>query len=411
MLKHIDNLILSPDELQRLVERIISFASAPSISSFQRVLLKKLTKPSGITAIDRLQDDNMVLRLTYEDYRELVSQSGCQKVEALLNPQTFLMLPQDKQGTIDGATLLEYIVLLQRDLAATRYLSQLDGMAMDGTLPIDRISRAVSALIANAVDSHLNIESDFLPYFERITTRFIVLRHDTTSSRGLIAADALLEDPVFLEFFQLVNGPAFDLFVTSSNRFHPDAIRQIHRQFIQLDRDKNGLLSRHELLEYGKKKAFNPINQTPTHDLTSLFVDRIFALRETELLDGEMEYKTYIDLTLLMADATSDNALKFFWSILDTQHQGFLDAFVLDPFLQALVEKIRDHESDEPVSVERIRTQVFDLVAPTDPLRITWRDLANCKLGHIVVRMMTDYVAYREYEACDGRFVLPLGNQ
>ncbi|KAJ0393169.1 hypothetical protein P43SY_004169 [Pythium insidiosum] len=420
VLTQIDALLLTPSELEGLVNRIMAFARAPPISAFQRALLKKLSTPSGIAAIDSLQDDNMVLRLSYADYSAVARRCESEKVRKLLSAKTFLMmtdllrsqkLPQDDDGTINGATLLEYVVLMQRDLAATRYLSQLDGLAIDGAIPVDGVTRAIKELITKAVDGHLNIESDFLPYFERIATRLIVLRHDTTPGRGGIAVDALLQDPVFLEFYQLVNGPVFDLFVTSSNRFHPDTIRQIHRQFVQLDRDKNGLLSHSEMLEYGKKKAFNPVHQTPTHDLTPLFVDRVFALHDNALVDGEMDYKTYIDFTLLMADSTSENALKFFWSILDTQHQGYLDAFVLDPFLHALISKISDHEPDEAITVERIRTQVFDLVSPTNPLRITWKDLVNCKLGHLVVRMLVDFVAYRDYEACDGRFVLPLGTQ
>lgn len=115
---------------------------------------------------------------------------------------------------------------------------------------------------------------------------------------------------MFQEFYKLTDATLSEHFSMDCNRFFPDMIRNIHRQYMQLDKDKNGMLSVKEMKEYGKKKAFNPIQQQPTHDLTVAFITQVFAECPTYPPDGEMDYKAYIDFTLLMADKTSTTSLR-----------------------------------------------------------------------------------------------------
>lgn len=114
----------------------------------------------------------------------------------------------------------------------------------------------------------------------------------------------------YLEFFRLVHPVLRVHFSIDTNSFAPSAVRQIHRQYTQLDKDKNGMLSTGEMEEYGKKRAFNPTHQQPTHDLTRAFIAQVFSERPTYPPDGEMDYKAYIDFTLLMADRSSVASLR-----------------------------------------------------------------------------------------------------
>lgn len=122
--------------------------------------------------------------------------------------------------------------------------------------------------------------------------------------------DDVLDCFRFREFLQLMDPVMALCFHVESNRFHPDAVRCIHRQYLQLDRDKNGLLTTAEMQDYGKKKAFNPVHQTPTHDLTTAFLTQVFAETTTFAPHDEMDYKAYVDFTLRMSDKRSLASLR-----------------------------------------------------------------------------------------------------
>lgn len=153
-------------------------------------------------------------------------------------------------------------------------------------------------------------QSDFLEYYELICTRALLLPHDTKKRHGLLLVDDLLECTALQEFFQLVDPAMHEHVCVEHNRFHPSAVRNIHRQYTQLDADKNGMLSAREMEQYGKKKAFNPLQQQPTHDLTPAFIAQVFAECPTYPPDGEMDYRAFVDFTLLMADKTSGTSLR-----------------------------------------------------------------------------------------------------
>lgn len=147
----------------------------------------------------------------------------------------------------------------------------------------------------------------------------ILIRHSVRSgtTSNVVAIDDLHACPVFLEFMQLMDKNLHMHFVAENDTksiFHPESIRFIHRQYLQLDYDHNGMISMNELMEYGKKKAFNPYAQTPTHDLSRVFVDHVFMEAKTysSTTDDscEIDYKSFIDFTLIMADKISHASLR-----------------------------------------------------------------------------------------------------
>ncbi|KAF4323178.1 hypothetical protein BBO99_00003431 [Phytophthora kernoviae] len=371
--------------------------------------MKKRMKMTGIVKVDRMLDENMKLMLSYEDYRLISKGSWCDspalraKLIVLLPAQRFLMLPQDTQGKISGYTVLEYLHQLQLSLRVARFVLERfakDGGDKDDDMLFEKnfVSLITETIRASSHELRLENDADFQQYYEIICARMLLLPHGVQHirRRGLSIHEIVTSDR-FGEFFRLMDGSMREQFDQQQNAFHPTRVRLIHRQYLQLDRDGNGMLSTSELQDYGKKRAFNPTGNNPTHDLTDVFILQMFA--EVPTFDGEMDYHAYLDFTLQLNDIISISALRFFWGVLDFHKQGFLDAFTLDFFLRSLLEKIYVHEGREDApTIHRLRTQVFDAVAPTHPAKITWQDLQRCKLGHAVVRFLTDYVAYRTYE-------------
>ncbi|RAW43376.1 hypothetical protein PC110_g514 [Phytophthora cactorum] len=410
----LDAVILSRTEFSQLEEHICSFACDSGLSLGLKREIKQRAKKTGIIAVDRILEAQTTRMLSYEDYQSLSKGSWCNspalraKLEVLLSAQRFLMFPQDTQGRVNGCAILEYLHQLQLSLRVARFV--LERVALEGAGREDETlsEKMYVALITETIQASsrelgLHDDKDFQEYYELICARMLLLPHGLLQIRSGLSIHQVVTCSRFAEFFRLMDESLRERYDMQSNTFHPTRVWNVHRQYLQLDRDGNGMLSMSELQDYGKKRAFNPTGNEPTHDLTDAFVTQVFA--EVPTFNHEMDYHAYLDFTLVMSDRVSLAALRFFWNVLDFHKQGFLDAFTLDYFLRSLLEKIYAHEGkkDAP-SIDRLRTQIFDAVAPVHPARITWQDLQRCKLGHDVVRLVTDYVAYRTYEDNGGRF-------
>lgn len=120
------------------------------------------------------------------------------------------------------------------------------------------------------------------------------------------------------------------------------------------------MLSKSELLMYG------------TGTLTSVFIDRIFE--ECLTYDGEMDYKTYLDFVLALENR--HKSIHYFFRILDVDHQGFLTPMNLWYFFKDIQQQISTHtHRAQTVSFEDIKDEIYDMVRPVDPVKITLKDI------------------------------------
>ena len=162
----------------------------------------------------------------------------------------------------------------------------------------------------------------------------------------------------------------------------PSALR-VYRQYLNLDTDHNGMLSMEELGRYG------------TGTLTEVTIQRIF--QECLTYDGEMDYKTYLDFVLAMENKSEPQSLQYLFRVLDTRHEGFLSVFSLNYFFRAIQDEMRKHGQD-PVPFLDVKDEIFDMVAPVDPLKITLADLISSGQGDTVVSILTDLNGFWSYE-------------
>ena len=162
----------------------------------------------------------------------------------------------------------------------------------------------------------------------------------------------------------------------------PSALR-IYGQYLNLDLDHNGMLSQTELARYG------------TGTLTKVTVERIF--QECLTYEGEMDYKTYLDFVLAMENKKEPQSLQYLFRILDVRHEGYLSVFALNYFFRAIQEEMRRHGQD-PVPFLDVKDEIFDMVTPADPLKITLADLVSSGKGDTVVSILTDLNEFWSYE-------------
>ena len=162
----------------------------------------------------------------------------------------------------------------------------------------------------------------------------------------------------------------------------PSALR-VYGQYLNLDANHNGMLSMEELGRYG------------TGTLTRVFIERIF--QECLTYEGEMDYKTYLDFVLAMENKSDPQSLQYLFRVLDTRHEGFLSVYSLNFFFRAIQDEMRRHGQD-PVIFEDVKDEIFDMVAPLDPLKITLNDLIRSGQGETVVQILTDLNGFWSYE-------------
>jgi serine/threonine-protein phosphatase 2A regulatory subunit B'' len=167
------------------------------------------------------------------------------------------------------------------------------------------------------------------------------------------------------------------------NWFSALSALRIYGNYLSLDVDTNGMLTKSELMRYG------------SGTLTSVFVDRVFE--ECHTYDGEMDYKTFLDFAIAMENKDTPQALQYFFRLLDIRKQGGLDKFTINYFFRAILSALRQ-AGHELVNVEDVQDEIFDMAKPKDKTMITLQDLIDCKVGGTIVSMLTDMVGFWQYD-------------
>ncbi|GFR61812.1 serine/threonine-protein phosphatase 2A regulatory subunit B'' subunit gamma [Elysia marginata] len=175
-----------------------------------------------------------------------------------------------------------------------------------------------------------------------------------------------------------------------SNWFSAPSALRVYGQYLNLDKDRNGMLSKEELARYG------------TGTLTDVFLDRVF--QECLTYEGEMDYKTYLDFVLAMENRREPQALRYLFRILDVHHQGYLNVFTLNFFFRAIQEQMKIH-GQEPIKFQDVNDEVFDMVKPCDPFKLTLNDLIRSGKGDTVVSILIDLNDFWTYE--NREFLVP----
>jgi hypothetical protein len=110
----------------------------------------------------------------------------------------------------------------------------------------------------------LHEDQDFQQYYELICARMLLLPHGVQQvrTRGL-SIHQVVTCNRFAEFFRLVDSSMRARYEQLGNAFHPDRVRLVHRQYLQLDRDGNGMLSASELQDYGRSAPSTRRDRSP----------------------------------------------------------------------------------------------------------------------------------------------------
>ncbi len=81
------------------------------------------------------------------------------------------------------------------------------------------------------------------------------------------------------------------------------------------------------------------------------------------------------------------------------ERSGFLTVNSLNAFFRAVVQKMPAWGYEDPVDVtDVVANEIFDMVQPAQPYKITMQDLLACGCGDTVISILIDVIGFIKYD-------------
>lgn len=317
--------------------------------------------------------------INYEDFLKVAAEAG-PKCKSYLTPSVFAKLQlKEPHGRISIMALFNY-VMRKVWLHQTRIGLSLYDVTGQGYLRESDLENYILELIPTLPQLD-GLEKSFHSFYVCTAVRKFLFFLDPLHTGRVRIQDILACS--FLDDLLELRDEDLPKDLQEANWFSAPSALRVYGQYLNLDRDHNGMLNKEELAGYG------------TGTLTTVFLERVF--QECLTYDGEMDYKTYLDFVLALENRHEPQSLHYLFRILDINNQGFLDTFCLNFFFRAIQEQMSVH-GQEPVNFEDVKDEIFDMVKPQNPTRITLQDLLNCGQGHTMVSILIDLNGFWNYE-------------
>ncbi len=362
------------DKLQTLIQQYMDTRS--SGKSIQKKNANR--RQNSITWIP-----TTVHSMNYVDFRR-VGFVLPNTIQHLFLPSMFLRFRRDNFGKVDIRTFYEY-VSRKEELLCERYsLSHCDTVG-DGYLRESDIEYFFEDFL-DRVPSLSDLQDDFRTYYVFTAVRKMLFFLDPWSSLK-IPIKTILTSAVFREVRALtILQPLENRNQLHLNWFSGSSAMNVYRNYLALDHDQNGMLSKSELANYDGGS------------LTTCFLDRVWEECRTYLNDNnyesEMDYKVFLDFTLAMENRNTPQGLRWFFKILDINKSGYLDHVVLNYFFRHIKERMVDGDYKS----EDILDEIFDMVKPRTKFKIRLHDLIRSGVGGTVVSMLIDVNGFWAYD-------------
>lgn len=331
-----------------------------------------------------VDDSTGAEKMNYEDFCHIATVCAEQigsKCRRFFCPSNFMKFEKDEFGRI---AILPFYLYVMRTVSLTQAridMSELDEDA-DGFLQPQEMEAYIRGLIPNLAQLR-DIPGPFLPMYCRIAARKFFFFCDPHRRGKLCIKKVLLSNCLaeLMELHQEVEDEAAEGEQTE-NWFSLGSAQRICDVFLSLDKDMNGTLSKQELQEYAEGT------------LTDIFIERVFDehVRRSRSSGGsgrEMDFESFLDFALALENKDTPEGLTYLFRCLDLQNRGFLTTADIHSLFRDVHRKWIEGGNYD-LCIEDVRDEIWDMVKPQDPLRVTLQDLLHCRQGGTVASMLTD---------------------
>ncbi|XP_061724106.1 serine/threonine-protein phosphatase 2A regulatory subunit B'' subunit gamma-like [Cydia pomonella] len=324
--------------------------------------------------------NNDELMIDYFQFKKIRDEAG-PKYRPYFTAEVFgrLQAAEGGAGRVRGVSLFNY-VMRRVWLQQTRIGLSLYDVTGQGYLTEHDLESYIAELVPSlaALDG---LDSSFSSFYVCTAARKFLFFLDPLRVGRVRIRDVL--SCSFLDDLLELREEDLPMELQEQNWFSAASALRVYGQYLNLDRDHNGMLSISELAGYG------------SGTLTRAFLQRVF--QQCLTYDGEMDYKTYLELVLALENRRQPAALAYLFRLLDINSQGYLDKFTLNYFFKAIQEQMVAHGA-EPVNFEDVKDEIFDMIRPEHPSRITLQDLIRSGHGHTAVSILLELHGFWAYE-------------
>ena len=264
----------------------------------------------------------------------------------------------------------------------------------------DELERYIFNLIPQ-LNSCRKLHEQFYPYYTFTAARRFLFFLDSRKTKRLnikkLAHSSIMEEFLFLEritqYERDLTPESFSSQI-NNNWFSCHNALRIYNDFIQLDKDQNGMLSKDEFSLYSGSDGVQ---------LTQTAINRIFEENITygtgsvDTEGPEMDYKTFLDYVLAIENKSSQESLQYFWRVLDIDKTGRLSKEIITYFYRDIHDVLKSSNYDAP-AVSNVIVEVFDILACNDHRGPTFQDLVKSGQGHTVISMLLDVNGFWSYD-------------
>eukprot|EP01138_Halocafeteria_seosinensis_P002753 gb/GECG01002814.1/.p1 GENE.gb/GECG01002814.1/~~gb/GECG01002814.1/.p1 ORF type:complete len:500 (+),score=72.87 gb/GECG01002814.1/:1-1500(+) len=310
------------------------------------------------------------------------------KAKRYFAPSVFLKFARDSRHRINAQVFFQYVFARLSVEQIRVHLSTYDSTT-DDHLREEDLECYIDDLIP-VIRGLEKLDESFHQYYIFTAVRKFMFCLDS-KNRGKIPVNEVACSRVMAELCELRKDlePVNDEPLVYSDQSEPsgwfsaNGALAVYTAYAELDKDGDGLLTADELSKYGMGT------------LTKCFVERVF--QEYHTFEGYMDYKGYLDFVLAMELRRSEASVRYIFHVLDTGHKGYLTLDEMTYYFKEVTKVIQSFGQDPPY-VKDVITELLDMTKPATPGIITFQDLQRCRLGHIVLHVLTDVQGFWQYD-------------
>lgn len=343
-------------------------------------------------------------KLNFAEYRKLRSSLQPYTCRRYFSASVFMKLPKDQRGLVKTEDLLGVI---QRTMDVERMLLNIilysSALSIDDVISEGELERFVSLMTEQQVWPTEMRLKEFPTIYSIAACRKFMFFLDRKFSGQLsirrLVLSGVMDEWLFLRRFSQYEDemdPVSFKTQLEGNWFSVNNIARVYNQFLDLDADGDGVLSKAEFIKYGGSKV-RPVQ------LTSVAVDRIFeesfsaATTGSGRLQVTIDFKAFLDFILAIENAQTVQSICYFFRLLDINRSGRVSATDIAFFYSEVLRRLQESGYDAP-SVADLRVEVFDMVGVNYSEGITLQDLQRCGQGHIVASLLLDVTGFWRYD-------------
>ncbi|KAJ9549573.1 hypothetical protein OSB04_022116 [Centaurea solstitialis] len=368
-------------------------------------------------------------RVGYEDFCQIASLCTQQigpKCRRFFNPSNFMKFEKDEKGRI---SILSFYLYAMRTVSLTQAridMSELDEDS-DGFLQPHEMEAYIRGLIPNLAQLR-DMPAAFVQMYCHIAAHKFFFFCDP-QRRGKACIKKILLSNCLQELMELHQesdgeGDADQ----NDNWFSLAYAQRICDTFLDLDKDTNGTLGKEELGNYAdgsltdifiergnrckqdrwlflqkwseiywvrlvwSSMGFYDLMQTSSYLLVLGHVAFDEHVRHGKTVIGlawEMDFESFLDFVLALENKDTPEGLAYLFRCLDLHGRGYLttaDIHILFRYVREKWIQVGNYE----LNTDDVRDEIWDMVRPVHPLRITLADMLACKQGGTIASMLID---------------------